>query len=282
MRVPVSWALAAVLAVPAIAPAAAAEPLPRPRPGPAQTATIEQDIPRPPQRPDRRGAVGSLDPAVPREDEKAAPAVPSPPKTLSGAPPKLHMPARPGADAAPADPCASRLRVIARAAPLDPITGEGGCRIAAPYDVVSIGAAPPVSLVPAATLACPMVEALAAWTDGPVQNAAQDYLGQAVAGYWVAASYVCRGQNGQADARLSEHGFGNAVDISAFVLEDGSVVDVRLHWQGDTARSTFLHRAHATACAHFSTVLGPESGDDHRTHFHLDLARRKNDHRICE
>ncbi|MCC2112534.1 MAG: extensin family protein [Hyphomicrobiales bacterium] len=283
MRVPVLWALAAVLAASAIAPAVADSPLPRPRPDIAQTSTIESNAPQPPVRPDLRGAVGSLDPAEPQEDEeKAAPAVPASPEELSGVTPKLQMPERPEGAAVPADTCAKQLRVIARAAPLDAIVGEDGCHIAAPYDVVSIGAAPPVSLVPAGTLACPMIEALAAWTDGPVQNAAQDYLGQAVAGYWVAASYVCRTRNGEADAKLSEHAYGNAIDISAFVLEDGGVVDVRLHWDGDTAKSTFLHRAHAAACAQFSTVLGPESDDYHKTHFHLDLAARKNDYKVCE
>lgn len=40
-----------------------------------------------------------------------------------------------------------------------------------------------------------------------------------------------------------------------------------------TAR--FLHKAHDTACKIFGTTLGPEANEDHRNHFHVDMAPRK-------
>ncbi len=40
-------------------------------------------------------------------------------------------------------------------------------------------------------------------------------------------------------------------------------------------RSQFLRAAHAAACRIFGTTLGPEANNDHRNHFHVDMAERK-------
>ena len=105
--------------------------------------------------------------------------------------------------------------------------------------------------------------------------------------------------------KLSEHSFGNALDISSFVTEDGRSIDVLTHW-GPTARdrqvqvsrnstggghvrslrdvespdataneARFLRRVHRGACGMFVTVLWPEANEAHRNHLHLDLAVRK-------
>ncbi|SFV33339.1 extensin family protein [Hyphomicrobium facile] len=37
----------------------------------------------------------------------------------------------------------------------------------------------------------------------------------------------------------------------------------------------FLREAHTAACRIFGTTLGPEANDDHRNHFHIDMAQRK-------
>ena len=42
-----------------------------------------------------------------------------------------------------------------------------------------------------------------------------------------------------------------------------------------TPQAKFLRQAHQGACETFSTVLGPETNDVHRTHLHLDLQERK-------
>ena len=43
----------------------------------------------------------------------------------------------------------------------------------------------------------------------------------------------------------------------------------------------FLKRVHERSCEIFTTVLGPEANEDHRNHFHLDLARRKRAAHYC-
>lgn len=42
-----------------------------------------------------------------------------------------------------------------------------------------------------------------------------------------------------------------------------------------TSSARFLRAAHEAGCAHFGTILGPEVNEDHRNHFHVDLAPRK-------
>jgi hypothetical protein len=44
----------------------------------------------------------------------------------------------------------------------------------------------------------------------------------------------------------------------------------------------FLRGAHKTACTVFDTVLGPEANNAHRNHFHLDMADRVANTKICE
>lgn len=43
----------------------------------------------------------------------------------------------------------------------------------------------------------------------------------------------------------------------------------------------FLKRVHERSCETFKTVLGPEANEDHRNHFHLDLAQRKRGAHYC-
>ena len=71
------------------------------------------------------------------------------------------------------------------------------------------------------TLDCPMVAALDSWLAEVVQPAAQARFGQNVVQIDSMGSYNCRGMNNQIGARLSEHSFGNALDIGGFQLADG-------------------------------------------------------------
>jgi hypothetical protein len=84
-------------------------------------------------------------------------------------------------------------------------------------------------------------------------------------------------------ARLSEHGYANALDVSVFILSDGRKVTVKGGWYGADVDRRFLRDVHHGGCREFTTVLGPESDSYHRDHFHLDLARHGRDglKRIC-
>jgi hypothetical protein len=139
-----------------------------------------------------------------------------------------------------------------------------------------------VSVAPAATLACPLVSALDNWMATGVQPAARRWFGQPVVEIKQISAYSCRSMNNQRGAPISEHAFGNALDVAAFTLADGRKVTVRDGWHGTPEERAFLHDAHASACRLFATVLAPGSNAFHYDHMHVDLARHGSGRSICE
>jgi len=137
------------------------------------------------------------------------------------------------------------------------------------------------AVTPEATLACPVVARLDQWMAKSVQPAAMRWFGQPVAEIRQISAYSCRGMNGQRGAPISEHAFGNALDISAFTLADGRRVTVKDGWRGRPEEQGFLRDVHAAACEHFSTVLAPGSNRFHYDHIHVDLARRRGGRTYC-
>ena len=49
-----------------------------------------------------------------------------------------------------------------------------------------------------------------------------------------------------------------------------------------SGKMEFLRAAHRSACTLFNTVLGPEANHAHQNHFHVDMAERIKNTRICE
>jgi len=90
----------------------------------------------------------------------------------------------------------------------------------------------PVSVNPPATLACPIAAVLDQWIASSVQGAALRWFGEPVIEIKQISAYSCRGMNGDPNARISEHAFGNALDIAAFTLADGRKVTVKHGWHG--------------------------------------------------
>ena len=72
-----------------------------------------------------------------------------------------------------------------------------------------------------------------------------------------AGSYSCRPRNNQAGAKVSEHAFGNAMDVMGFVFADGRQLMVVKGWRGDPADQEFLREVFVGACRYFTTVLAP-------------------------
>jgi len=87
--------------------------------------------------------------------------------------------------------------------------------------------------------------------------------------------------NGNPYARISEHAFGNALDIAAFTLADGRSITVKSGWNGLPEEQGFLRDIQAAACEQFTTVLAPGSNVYHYDHIHVDLMRRRDGHRAC-
>jgi hypothetical protein len=167
-----------------------------------------------------------------------------------------------------------RIKPSAALRELAAIDGPGICGLERPLRVTALkdGALP---LDKAIVTDCPMVAALEDWLDAVVQPAAMARFGVAVTELDVFGGYSCRTVDNLAGEKLSEHAFGNAVDVSGFGLADGRKIVIVRDWKRtDTQESAFLHEAHAGACGEFMTVLGPGSDAFHYNHFHLDMAMR--------
>ncbi len=166
--------------------------------------------------------------------------------------------------------------------PAAAIDGPGPCGMQQPFRVTRLGNGS-VILKQRMTLGCPALAEADAWLADTIQPAAELYFGVPVAEI-NAGSYSCRGRNNQPGAKLSEHGFGNAIDVMSLKLADGHVITVKGGWRGTEAEQGFLREIFLGACQRFTTVLAPGSNVFHYDHIHVDLARHdpRGLRRICQ
>ena len=164
-----------------------------------------------------------------------------------------------------------KVQLSAYVQPAREIDGPGICGLTQPLKVSAL-ARGTVALVTTQTIGCPMTAALDAWVTQVVQPAALARFGQPVTEVKSMGSYACRSMNNQG-VRISEHGFGNAIDIGGFVLLDGREITFVRDWaRGPEQDKVFLREVQAGACGIFTTVLAPGSDRFHYNHMHLDLA----------
>jgi hypothetical protein len=203
----------------------------------------------------------------------------SPPQEVYGS-----FPESVGAGAAPSAPqtpsaCQLRLADVAVFKPIAVLAGPGECGAvdAVLLERVILPDQAKVAIAPPATLRCAMAEEVALWLREDVAPAALK-LGAPLRGLDNFDSYECRGRNRVHGATLSEHGRANALDVGALRLANGEVigltdVNVAKDWR---------EALRASACARFSTVLGPGSDGSHEQHIHVDLAERRGGYKMCE
>jgi hypothetical protein len=129
-----------------------------------------------------------------------------------------------------------------------------------------------VKLPVKALISCQMALTTARWLHDTVQPAALTELNGPVNGLRIAASYDCRTRDRIEGEKLSEHAFGNALDLSAFRV-NGRWIEVG--GEHDVRAAAFLARIRSEACGPFKTVLGPGSDGYHADHLHLDMATRR-------
>jgi len=139
----------------------------------------------------------------------------------------------------------------------------------------------PAAVTPPATLACPMVSALDRWVSEGVQPAALHWFGTQVTEIRQIGSYSCREMVGSGTSSMSEHAFGDALDVAGFTLADGRKISVKDGWRGTPEEQGFLHDVQLYACQTFTTVLAPGYNVYHYDHIHVDLMRRQAGYRPC-
>lgn len=154
-------------------------------------------------------------------------------------------------------------------AKIAPIRGRiRGCGVRDPVAVTSVAG---VGLSTPAKIDCGTAKALHAWVEKTAKPAVGK-LGGGLSQLTVAAHYACRTRNNKSGAKISEHGKGRAIDISALTLKNGKRITVLNGW-GRGVEGRILKKLHKGACGPFGTVLGPNADRFHRDHFHFDTAR---------
>ena len=246
-----------------VPPARAADMVPvfPPNTGPAAGNALP-GAPHPQPRP-------VLAPAPQTPQTQALNSVPAPASSLRPMPrPKVKAAASPSA--APAAPATSPKAGYRGAlcgdaaltgAVLAPVTSRvKGCGISAPVSVEFVAG---VRLNPAATIDCTTAEALKSWVKTGLQPA---FSPRKVVELRIFGSYTCRARNNVKGAKLSEHGKGKAIDIGAFVMDNGQTWTVL-----DNYNKT-IRKVQKAACGPFQTTLGPGSDGFHENHLHFDTA----------
>lgn len=172
-----------------------------------------------PNLPASPGAGQTL-PTLPAQGEASAKPVP---------PDKQSAPQWTEAEIASAKQDCTRLlgKVTVDTEELPPVR-EGICGAPAPRLLKSIGESK-VKVEPAASLNCQMIAGLNSWVTDKLEPAAKKNFGSSIVRV-IAGSYSCRNRYGLARAPISEHALMNAIDVSAFVLEDGKVIRVSRDW----------------------------------------------------
>ncbi|AJY48135.1 hypothetical protein TM49_11210 [Martelella endophytica] len=164
---------------------------------------------------------------------------------------------------------------------LETIDDPGSCGIDKPLKVSVVLEG--VKLVPEGTMRCETALAIANWAKTYVEPTATIALDKdaKLTEIHQASTYVCRTRNSVADAKISEHAKGNAVDVRSLTFSDGTTVDMEPRRKDGTATGAFQRTVSAAACLYFNTVLSPGSDATHQDHMHLDVITRKSGYRYC-
>jgi hypothetical protein len=225
-----------------------------------------------------------------RIDRKPAAEAPLPPRRpieLTPPPKPEARPApqtpetRPQAEVPAPDPACARAMASGRlvATLVAPVHGAEPCGIASPIRLHAIvladGARIPME--PEALIRCDLAEALGDWVRDDIVPLTKS-VGGGLAKILGSDGYECRGRNRVLGAIISEHGMGNALDMSGFVLHDGRTLLIeRANQELD-----LMTQIRDSGCARFNTVLGPGSDGYHEAHMHVDLKARTHGYRICQ
>lgn len=118
-------------------------------------------------------------------------------------------------------------------------------------------------------MTCAMAARMQLWERHVVQPAARKHLGADVEQVKAFGAFSCRRVAGT--SRLSNHAFGEAVDISGFRAANGRVASVLGDFRAHSAEGRFLREVFRESCEVFDTALGPNYNAAHANHFHFDI-----------
>lgn len=255
----------------------------------ATTGGVLAQAPLPPHRPhdaiapESHGSAVDLDIPVPppRPTELTAPAMPPATQAVTQPTPQPLPPVVMPRVASQKDTevCQALLDSgVVQARRLAPIGGNGECGIEAPIalEAVVLADKRAIKLEPAPTIRCDLAAVVARWVTEDVAPAlaAQNLTLERIVN---ADSYSCRSRNHVTGAKLSEHALGNAIDIDSFVVAPSRRISLT-----SPEAMPFAATIRASACARFTTILGPGSDGYHNNHIHLDIEDRRTHGTLCQ
>ena len=167
----------------------------------------------------------------------------------------------------------------------DRVEGKGLCHVPNPVQLTSLAVVEgKVELPGRPLLNCRFAERFSTWLADVASPVVASGTGETLAAVSTGPGYECRGRNGDSSAKISEHAFGNAVDIDGLVLSGGTRVEIADVAETQHRYRRVLSALRVSGCGYFTTVLGPGANAAHASHFHFDLGRHGKSERtrICE
>jgi hypothetical protein len=217
---------------------------------------LPDTTPLPPPRPDRPAPSAPQNDKVPEEQ-------PREPKATE-------------ADDPAALACLEHLKTLGLHFEKHELVQDNTCGIKNP---VSVSALPNgIVVVPASLMECSFAEGLTRWVTETVIARASEHFQSAPKKLLIGTSYQCRDQT--SGSKLSEHAFGNGVDVMGFEFDKHPPLTIHAQPEG-SPEEAFQSAIRKEACTVFSTVLGP-GAEDHEDHLHLDMRARNGNYRICQ
>lgn len=168
---------------------------------------------------------------------------------------------------------------------LESFQADKGCGIQDPVKITAIVQPDKtISLPSQPMLSCRFALRLAIWladVGAPIIQSFQKAPLEAISS---GPGYICRNRYNRKNGKLSEHAYGNAIDINGFLLAGGKRIAVSKSTDGTDIQKRMLMALRISSCGYFTTVLGPGANAAHKNHFHIDLGKhgRTWNYRICE
>ena len=172
---------------------------------------------------------------------------------------------------------------------------EQGCGI--PHGVLVTAGPTGIRYTPALRVDCSFALELPA-IESAIQKGANENLGTSITKVTTFGTYSCRKAKGSVRGNLSEHAVGNAMDIGGFTPKIGKPISILRDYHPFEEAPDDPGKSHPSGCSEaapagddrsrflraifralrgeggLTTVIGPETRDDHRDHIHVDRAPR--------
>ncbi len=186
----------------------------------------------------------------------------------------MDLPSERGPTDEPDEACLARLADLGVDYQPVPPQQDGACVVETPVRMMALDTSrnsrSSIAFPGQPLIDCRLAGPLADWLREAVSPLFRARLGSSLRTVVTGVGYECRTRNRDPGSKLSAHGLGMALDISAFELADRQ--RVRIGETDDPAAEDAFEVIRKSACGWFTTVLGPGSPDGlHENHLHVDM-----------